>query len=680
MQSQQSFFARVCRSAISLILVVSAFVVCPTSGAIAIPPEAVPNNSFGVSLDGNNVRFNEKSQFHVIYFFGIECPIARLYTERIVSLHEKLSAPNKIDFIAVDSNLQDSAEEMLEYAKSNGIQFPVIKDKDQSLAKHFKTKRIPEVIVLDRFGTIRYRGRVDDQYAPGVKRAAPTRSDLKSALDELIANQPVTVSSTPTVGCLLTYEPERQTDSRVTFCNSIGPLLFEHCLECHRPGEIGPFDVSSYAEARGWAEMMVEVMEQKRMPPWHADSDKQQFRNARHVPADFISKLREWIDNGMPYGDDSELPKIPEFVSGWRLPREPDLVVEMRNRPFRVPADGTVEYQYFVVDPKITEDRWVSAAQVIPGNASVVHHAIVFIRPPDGEIFNGIGWLTAYVPGQLAMKFPEGYGRRVPAGSKFVFQMHYTPNGKEQLDTTKVGVNFVDEKSVTKEVYTLVGIDQQFEIPPRVADYEVRGTVPGLPHNGELLAIAPHMHLRGKSFFLEARSKQGAERILSVPRYDFNWQHTYELARPMPIASFDSLDFRVVFDNSTDNPFNPNPDEYVMWGDQTWEEMAVSFFEVARPRILRTDSDSELANNTSPVNSNVNVDTKPEKPVEYSARAHSFADDFIKRFDANHDGVVSLEEVPRVVKDYSFFSIDANFDRRITREELLEVAAYRRER
>lgn len=651
-----------------------AVVTCSVSlsnGAIAIPPDAVPNNSFGISIDGDKVDFNEQAQFHVLYFFGIECPIARLYTERIVSLQTQLAEPNKIDFIAIDSNLQDSVEEMREYAKSNGIQFPVVKDKDQSLAKHFKTKRIPEVLVLDRFGTIRYRGRVDDQYAPGVKRAAPTRKDLQLALDELIANQQVTVPSTTTVGCLLTYEPEKQTESKVTFCNSIGPLLFEHCLECHRPGEIGPFDVSSYAEARGWAEMMVEVMEQKRMPPWHADSDKQQFRNARHVPADFISNLREWIDNGMPYGDDSELPKIPEVVTGWRLPREPDLVVEMRNRPFRIPADGTVEYQYFVVDPKITEDRWVSAAQVIPGNAAVVHHAIVFIRPPDGEVFNGIGWLTAYVPGQLAMKFPEGYGRRVPAGSKFVFQMHYTPNGKEQWDTTKVGLNFVDEKDVKNQVYTLIGIDQHFEIPPRVSDYEVRGTVHGLPSNGELLAIAPHMHLRGKSFFLEAKSKGDVERILSVPRYDFNWQHTYELARPMPISSIESLDFRVVFDNSTENPFNPNPDEYVMWGDQTWEEMAVSFFEVARPRVVDAENQPELAGASNPISSG---QAELEKPQEYSARAQAFANDFLKQFDSNRDGIVSFDEVPRVVKDYTFFRIDQDFDHRITRDELLKAA------
>ena len=215
-----------------------------------------------------------------------------------------------------------------------------------------------------------------------------------------------------------------------------------------------------------------------------------------------------------------------------------------------------------------------------------MHHAIVFVRPPDGESFTGIGWLTAYVPGQRATQFPPGFARRIPAGSKFVFQMHYTPNGKAQFDQTKIGLNFIDEASVTHEVFTLAGIDQEFEIPPNVAEHAVDASVSWLPKEGMLLAAMPHMHLRGKSFQVRTRSGDSESIQLDVPHYDFNWQHTYEWSEPIPLRDIDRLSFTATFDNSVANPFNPNPNEYVMWGDQTWEEMAVAFFEVARPRTI----------------------------------------------------------------------------------------------
>jgi hypothetical protein len=328
-----------------------------------------------------------------------------------------------------------------------------------------------------------------------------------------------------------------------------------------------------------------------------------------------------------------------------------------------------VEYQYFVVDPKLTEDRWVSAAQVIPGDAAVVHHAIVFIRPPDDVDFQGIGWLTAYVPGQMATRFPEGYARRLPAGSKLVFQMHYTPNGRETQDLSKIGMTFVDEKKVTHEVFTLAGLDQDFEIPPRVSDHRVEGRLNRLPTNGELLAVSPHMHLRGKSFELRSRDTSGETVLLRVPRYDFNWQHTYEFSDRIPLGKFDGLDFTVSFDNSAGNPFNPDPEEYVMWGDQTWEEMAVAFFEVARPRTVQESERSSDTNSSTASQSS-----------EPSAKAVAYADEFIRSMDRDGDGKVSREEATSVVRDFSFPRLDRDQDRYITREELIQAVGERRGR
>ncbi|MFM7977318.1 MAG: alkyl hydroperoxide reductase, partial [Pirellula sp.] len=467
--------------------------------------------------------------------------------------------------------------------------FPLVKDTDQSLAQSWKITRTAEVILVDAQNQVVYRGRVDDQYAPGITRSKTTREDLATAISSALNGKTTEIAVTEPVGCKIAYRsrsaPSNEPSSpTVNYADSIAAIFNKHCTECHRPGEIGPFDITNTDELQGWSEMILETIDTGRMPPWHADPAHGSFKNSRSISKEEIETVRQWVRAGAPLGDTSKLTPAKFADSGWRLGQEPDLVVPMNTKAYNIPATGTVDYQYFVVDPKITEDRWVSSAQVIPGDPSVVHHAIVFIRPPDDAEFIGIGWLTAYVPGQMATRFPEGYARKIPAGSKFVFQMHYTPNGRPTSDLSKIGLRFVDEPTVTHEVFTVVGIDQDFEIPPGANNHSVTARVPRFPKDGELLAVSPHMHVRGKAFELRARRGQATDILLNVPHYDFNWQHTYEWTDRIPLADVDGLEFTATFDNSDANPTNPAPGEYVMWGDQTWEEMAVAFFEVSRPR------------------------------------------------------------------------------------------------
>ena len=643
-----------------------------TTHPICLASDVTKIESFrATAVDGRKVEWDKSASIHIYFFLGTECPVARLYANRIQSLAEKLE-PRGVRFVGLSSNSQDSESDLLKFAKELEIQFPLIQDLGQSLARFFHASRTAEVVVVDRFGTIQYRGRVDDQFAPGVKRSAPSSSELTRAIDEILDGKTVAIPSTPPVGCLISFERSEQKDAPVTFTKTIAPILYRHCLECHRTGEIGPFDISEYSELRGWADMIVEVIDQKRMPPWHASPEHGAFKNARQMTTLEIDSIKQWVAAGTPYGNADELPEMPHKVEGWRLAKAPDKIVAMREQPYVVPANGTVDYQYFVVDPKLTDDCWVSAAQVIPGNAAIVHHAIVFIRPPDDRDFNGIGWLTAYVPGQRATQFPPGYARLVPAGSKFVFQMHYTPNGREQSDLTQIGINFIDAAAVTNEVFTLVGIDQEFEIPPRSANHPVHASVPWFPKEGELIAIMPHMHLRGKAFQLRSKAGNNESILLDVPHYDFNWQHTYEFTQPLPFQDVTALDFIATFDNSTANPFNPNPDEYVMWGDQTWEEMAVAFFEVARPR--KQSSTDEVPEDAARKRIAKTNDDAPS-PAQVA-----FADAYLKRFDANQDSMVSFLEVPRIVQDYSFYRMDQDGDRLITRDELIAAAKGRRAR
>lgn len=618
--------------------------------------------------DDRQVVLGEKSasRWTVLCFLGTECPLAKLYAGRLQGMAERFSDQG-IAFVAVMSNSQDSPAECIEYAKVHKLSFPVVKDVDQKVADLFEATRTPEVVVIDRANQILYRGRIDDQYQPGVARDEPTQHDLRLALEALIAGKPVGQPETVPVGCIIGRRGKLvdvPAGTEITYTDHIAPLLQKHCVECHRDGQIGPFAMSDYDEVSGWAVTMLETIDDGRMPPWHAAPPFDRFLGARHLSDAERNLLASWIEQGMPSGDLSKVVEEADFVDGWSLPQSPDVVVEMAVNPMKIPADGTVEYQYFVVDPGFDEDRWVRAAQVVPGNSAVVHHAICFVRPPDGSEFRGLGWLGGYVPGQKPAVLRDGMARKIPAGSKFVFQMHYTPTGKPEEDITRVGIVFADPSEVSEEVVTLVAIDQSFEIPPGSKDYSVVASLKRFPSQGKLLSLMPHMHYRGKAFSVTLNYEDGTSReVLDVPRYDFNWQHDYRLAEAIDLSKVRSLECEAVFDNSASNPWNPNPSETVMWGDQTWEEMAVAFFDVARPLV------DEPITSSSTQSAVVADDVRK--------RREAFVDDYFKRLDTNQDGAVHREELPKSLRAFGFWQMDANSDGVITREDVAEVAKYR---
>ncbi|REK25582.1 MAG: alkyl hydroperoxide reductase [Planctomycetota bacterium] len=596
----------------------------------------------------------------VVCFLGAECPLARLYGPRLQSLADQFASQG-VRFIGVNSNHQDSMEDVRAYVEQHEIRFPIAKDYDHGVADRFDARRTPEVFLIDGDGAVRYRGLIDDQYRPGISRPDSAKQYLRDAIEQSLAGEPVAVGETDAVGCVIGRVRESEATCEETYCREVSRILQAHCIECHRDGEIGPFSLTDYDEVVGWGETMIETIDDGRMPPWHASPEHGDFANARLMPKSDKQALRNWVAGGMPFGDVADLPEPREFVDEWQLAREPDAVYEMRDRPFRVPAQGVVEYQYFVVDPGFEEDVWVRGAQVIPGNRAVVHHAIVFVRPPDGSKFRGMGWVAAYVPGQRSTMLPEHYARRIPAGSLLVFQMHYTPTGTEQDDLTRVGLVFEDEEDVTHQVFTLVALDQEFEIPPHADDYAVNGRLSRIPDQGSLLAIAPHMHVRGRSFELRARYDGAETTLLEVPHYDFNWQHVYELTEPLPLDDVDDLEFTVRFDNSAHNPFNPDPSQYVTWGDQTWEEMAIAFFEIAEPRSASNEK-------------------REEEPADAAARARrqekidDFVEQFFRRFDADEDGVVVEDEVPLTVQRFGFRQYDDDGDGRVTDNEIRKAA------
>lgn len=628
-------------------------------------------------IDGNRIQLTKQNQpkLTVVCFLGTECPLAKLYASRLNQLDKEFPG---VSFIGVASNHQDSKQELLAYRDRHSVVFPIAKDQDNTVADLYEAQRTPEVFLLDNELQILYRGRIDDQYQPGLAKSTTTRDDLQIAITEAIAGKPVSMPITEPLGCLIgRVKKASDSTSDITFANQVSRLLINHCSECHREGEIGPMSLTEYDEVSGWADMILEVVEDGRMPPWHADPAHGQFTNERRMTTAEKQMIREWVAAGTPLGDESQMPpSAAPVTTEWRLPREPDAVVAMRDQPFRVPANGTVEYQYFVVDPGFKEDKWITAAEILPGDRSVLHHSIVFVRPPDGAQFRGIGWLAAYVPGQSAPANNPKLGRRVPAGSKLVFQQHYTPTGQQASDITRIGLLFGNESEIENEVFTLVAVDQEFVIPPGAANHKVNASFLRIPKQGSLLGISPHMHFRGKSFRMTANWKQDRpsgpsgkpEILLDVPKYDFNWQHIYQLQEPIPLDEIQSLQFTAAFDNSSANAANPNPEQAVTWGDQTWEEMAVAFAIVSEPRRLKEEI----------------VVVTPEQQRAIKARrdliekdAAKFADKFCERFDANQDEIITLDELPRSTRIFGHWSIDFDGDGIITKEDIFNAAISR---
>lgn len=586
----------------------------------------------------------------VLAVVGTECPLAQKYLPRLQALSQDF-AEQGVAFIGINANPQDSLAEIGAQVRLAGIEFPVLKDNRQTVIADLQAKRTPEVFVLDEYRIVRYRGRIDDQHAVGNRsKNAPQRQDLRIAIEELLAGKSVSLPEAPAVGCLIAKTPQPKADAQVTYGNQISRLLQKHCVECHRPGEIAPFSLTEYQEAAGWAEMMVEVTQNGQMPPWHANPAHGEFLNARGLTAEEKQQLVDWAAAGAPEGNLSEAPPLPEYLAGWQLPREPDLVVPMRNEPFEVPAEGVVRYQYFMADPKFTEDKWVQAAEVVPGNRSVVHHVIVFAVPESHQMDGENDSVTAYVPGLRVLPYGDGYAKRIPKGSKFIFQVHYTPTGTPQSDLSKLGLVFLDESKVTHSVFTENVKNTRLDIKPQLDDQQFEARPLTAPIDAELLDLMPHMHLRGKSFRIEMLKTDGERRVLlDVPRYDFNWQTVYIPKTSIPVAKGDTFTATASYDNSTGNLANPNPDDAVHWGEQTWDEMLIGYFNFAVPRNSQAEKDLLESRELGQI----------EKQVGR----------VLRMLDKNKNGTVEKDEVTDAQRPI-FDLIDADKDGIVTKDEV----------
>lgn len=515
----------------------------------------------------------------VIVFLGTECPLAKLYAKRLVDLSNRYQK-DSVQIVGINSNRQDTLQEITHYVRTHGVNFPMLKDAGSRVAESMGADRTPEAFLIDGQRIVRYRGRIDDQYGVGYSRGTFTRQNLAEAIDEVLAGEAISSPYVEAVGCHIGQASPREPTGDITYCNQIARLMQKHCVRCHRDGQIAPFSLTSADDVAAWSETICEVLESQRMPPWHANPLHGEFRNNARMSDSEKDQFYQWVDNGTPIGEQANLPDPLVFPARWQI-GEPELVLKMPEA-FTVPAKGTVPYQYFYLDTSFEEDVWIKASEVRPGNRSVVHHIFLFYLPPGQERANPedplYNTLASFAPGVPAGDFQDGLARFVPAGSRLGFQVHYTPNGSEQIDQSEVGLIFAKPEDVKQEIKMQAAINLDFVIQPGAVNQVVNS---GYQFTQETLvhALSPHMHYRGRSFRFTAMYPDGSNEILlDVPNYDFNWQNTYVLREPKLMPDGTVMMCRGVFDNSVDNLVNPDPTATVRWGDQTWEEMMLGSF------------------------------------------------------------------------------------------------------
>jgi hypothetical protein len=437
-------------------------------------------------------------------------------------------------------------------------------------------------------------------------KAGPEYDKMKIATNLIFALSVVNISASP----------------EVTFSKDVAPIFYKKCVGCHHAGDIAPMSLLTYSVARPWASAIRQVVLTKRMPPWHADPHYGHFQNDPSLSQAEIELIRAWVDQGAKAGNPTDLPAAPKFVEGWRIGR-PDLVFSMASE-YTVKADASDDYQNFTVPTNFQEDVWVTAVELRPGNRRLVHHAHVYVTPPksppsgagstpslfdrftfkEGSVrhirtgvpvvddacrYIGEGGLpdqkfheeaeelTTFVPGRSPEVYAPGYARLIPAGSTITFQIHYAKGtGEDEKDRSSVG--FILAKDPPKKVLRRLDMDAYlFQIPAGASNHEVTFCY-DFKENARLLAFTPHMHFRGKDMKWELmRPDATKETLLFIPRYDFNWQIEYKLKDPVAAPKGSRLIVTAHFDNSANNPFNPDPAKTIRWGEPTAEEMAASW-------------------------------------------------------------------------------------------------------
>ena len=519
----------------------------------------------------------------VLFFTANDCPVARQSASKIRVLRDKF-AERGVSVFMVNSSMADDRDSISKEAAELRVwHVPVLKDDTQGVARHLGVKRTGETVAISTTDwTVFYRGAIDDQLVEGAQKPKPTERYVEDALNDFLEGKPVRQPKTTPRGCVIQFEGGEGPDAApVSYARDVAPLLARKCVHCHSPGNIGSGAMTSYQKVKSRAPMIEEVLLARRMPPWDADPHVGKFSNDASLSVPEAQTLLRWVHQGAPRGEgDDPLEKVEtQPAPDWPL-GQPDIVLRVPQEQ-SIPATGVLKYRHIEVLAGNTNEAWVGALWVKPGNRKVLHHVIARLKA--GGVTDHLGEKEMYVgwaPGTTQGWFPKGSGKFLPANARFDFELHYTPTGAPQTDQTEIGVYLLKDKPATRFESVPV-VNTAFELKPGDADCAVSAMY-GFTRASTLYSVTPHMHLRGRWMKFEALFPDGhRELICSVPRYDFNWQFTYVLSQPKRIPAGTWMLVSGGYDNSINNPSNPDPKKAVHWGDQTFNEMFLGWYNVS---------------------------------------------------------------------------------------------------
>lgn len=559
----------------------SADVVAEVAAQPAVPVEHVGRQvpAFSaVAVDNTTYHSADRGEdVLVVAFMGIECPLASLYFPRMAELSRQFS-DESVGFVAINSNAQDVLQDVQRQAQEFRLPFPVLKDASGEVAALFGATRTPEVFVLDRDRVVQYHGMFDDQYGYLHRRLEPTQPLVADAVTAVLAGESPAVQDHPIQGCHIGRSREPASSATTSFYRDVLPILQNRCQSCHREGNIGPFELADYEEVSNWAETIKEAVVERRMPPWKADPAHGEFVNDMSMPDEEVQTLVTWVDEGGPEGDPADSPPSPEWEEDWIIGK-PDRILTMP-KPEKVPATGVVPYKNVVVSNVFKEDTWVQAMECRMGNPSVVHHILALLEFPRDSSKNqdGLtkGFFAGAVPGNTHTTLRPGFAKLIPKGARIVFQLHYTPNGTATTDKSSLGLIYADEPEFVVDTYALGAAD--ILVKAGDPDYKKTATLT-IPNDVAISSMMPHLHLRGTSFQYRARFPGDKEdtTLLSIPNWDFNWQHEYKLVEPVMLKKGTKLTVEATWNNSESNPNNILPLVDVRFGEQTFDEMFIGY-------------------------------------------------------------------------------------------------------
>jgi len=399
-----------------------------------------------------------------------------------------------------------------------------------------------------------------------------------------------------TFACVGLFAAKSRAEMPVTYSKDIAPIVYNNCIGCHRAGEVAPFSLTTFDDAKKRADQLAEVTKSRFMPPWKAETGYGEFEGARHLTDAQIELFGKWLAQGAPEGNPKDLPKMPKFVDGWQL-GEPDLIVKV-DRPYTVKADGRDEFRCFVVPLGLKEEKYVSAVEFRPDNRKVVHHALMFLDTKGrakklddadplpgysragGPGFTPSGSLGGWAPGAFVTPLPTGVARLVPKGADLVIQTHFHPSGKTEVEQSSVGIYF-SKRPPEKLLAGLVLRSRDIDIPPGKTDYTLTDSIK-LPVDVDVIGVTPHAHLICKDMHAWATLPNGkTQELIWIKDWDFNWQEQYQYKSAVKLPKGSTIQMKYVYDNSADNPHNPNsPPKRVTFGEQTTNEMAFLFMQI----------------------------------------------------------------------------------------------------